>query len=138
MTIITILLAFFFTFASSIKILGWQKFIFETQLTFFKKYGLTRIHMFLIGLLELIAVITLVSSVNFEHKLLNGVGALVIAFTSLGAIYFHLRFDTVKDAIPAIVTLSLSAILIITNRVLIELFFNNSIYSNCIGKTVES
>lgn len=120
MTIITVLLALFFTFASSIKILGWQKFIFETQLTFFKKYGLTRIHMFLIGLIELAAAITLVSSVIFEHELLNGVGALAIAFTSLGAIYFHLRFDTVKDAIPAILTLSLSTVLLVSNQAVLN------------------
>jgi hypothetical protein len=121
MTIITILLTLFFTLASSIKILGWQKFIFETQLTFFKKYGLNRIHMFLIGLIELSAAISLISSITFHFEILNGIGALGIAFTSLGAIYFHLRFDTIKDAIPAIVTLLLSTILIVSNQALLKL-----------------
>lgn len=122
MTIITILLAFFFTFASSIKILGWQKFIFETQLTFFKKYGLNRNYMFLIGIIELAAAVSLTGSLIFDHEILNVMGALGIALTSLGAIYFHLRFDTIKDAIPAIVTLSLSTVLLSSNQALIELF----------------
>ena len=121
MITITILLAIFFTFASSIKILAWQKYIFETQLSFFKKYGLNRMHMFLIGIIELVAVITLVSSLIFNYEILNGLGALSLAMTSLGAIYFHLRFDTFKDAIPAIVTLMLSAILIVSNQALIQL-----------------
>jgi hypothetical protein len=127
MTIITILLTLFFIFASSIKILGWQKFIFETQLTFFKKYGLNRLHMFFIGLIELSAAISLTSSIIFNFDILNGIGALVIAFTSLGAIYFHLKFDTIKDAIPAIVTLLLSTILIMSNQALLKLV-NDSVF----------
>ena len=78
-------------------------------------------HMFLIGIIELVAVITLVSSLIFNYEILNGFGALSLAMTSLGAIYFHLKFDTFKDAIPAIVTLMLSAILIASNQALIQL-----------------
>ena len=121
MITITILLTIFFTFASSIKILAWQKYIFETQLSFFKKYGLNRMHMFLIGIIELVAVITLVSSLILNYEILMGFGALSLAMTSLGAIYFHLKFDTFKDAIPAIVTLLLSTILIVSNQALIQL-----------------
>lgn len=115
MFVITVLLMLFFLFASSIKLIGWQKFIFETQLTFFKKYGLNRIHMFLVGLVELSASILLVASIFLDHDVIQAIGALGIAFTSLGAIYFHSRFDTFKDAIPAIMTLSLSVILLIAN-----------------------
>jgi len=122
MTIITILLALFFTFASSIKILAWQKFIFEAQLTFFKKYGLNRIHMLLIGFVELTAALFLVGSVILDHEILNAIGALVIVLTSLGATYFHLRFDTIKDARAAIATLLLSLILLISNQAFFELF----------------
>ncbi len=122
MIMITVLLALFFTLASSIKITGWQKFIFETQLTFFNKYGLRRVHMFLVGILELSAAILLLGSLIFEHKILNGLGAVTIAFTSIGAIFFHLRFDTIKDAIPAIVTLLLSLTLIVSNQALLEVF----------------
>ena len=119
MIIITILLALFFTFASSIKILAWQKFIFETQLSFFKKYGLTRLHMFAVGLIELTASLLLISSVVIDNLLLNGLGAIGILFTSLGAIFFHIRFDTFKDAIPAIVTLLLSITLVLFNNELL-------------------
>lgn len=122
MTIITILLVVLFTFASSIKILGWQKLIFETQLTFFKKYGLNRFHMFLIGVIELSAAVSLASSMLFDHEILNSMGALGIALTSIGAIYFHLRYDTIKDAIAALITLSLSTILISCNQTFLELF----------------
>jgi len=122
MFVITILLLLFFLFASSIKILGWQKFIFETQLTFFKKYGLNRIHMFLVGLIELSASILLMISLLFKHDEIQVLGALGISLTSLGALYFHLRFDTVKDAIPAIVTLTLSTILLIFNSSYMALF----------------
>lgn len=121
MIVITILLALFFTFASSIKILGWQRFIFETQLTFFKKYGLNRIHMFLIGIIELASAISLAGSIIFDHEILNGMGALGIAITSIGAIYFHLRFDTFKAARAAIVTLTLSTVLIVSNQPLLTL-----------------
>lgn len=120
MIIITVLLALFFTLASSIKITGWQKFIFETQLTFFNKYGLRRVHMFLVGILELSAAILLVASLIFDHKTLNGLGAATIAFTSIGAIFFHLKFDTIKDAMPAIVTLLLSLALLVSNQALLE------------------
>ena len=52
--VISGLLTAFFIFASSIKILGWQKMIFETQLEFFKKYGLNRtIMVSTIGLINL-------------------------------------------------------------------------------------
>lgn len=61
----------------------------------------------LVGLIELSASLLLM----FDPTLVYG--ALAIALTSLGAIYFHLRFDTVKDAIPAMVTLSLSTVLFI-------------------------
>ena len=83
--------------------------------------------MFFIGLIELSAAISLTSSIIFNFDILNGIGALVIAFTSLGAIYFHLKFDTIKDAIPAIVTLLLSTILIMSNQALLKLV-NDSVF----------
>ena len=39
-------------------------------------------------------------------------GLLALFGTSAGAIYFHLRFDTWKDGIPAMITLSFSVIVI--------------------------
>lgn len=112
MNIITIVLITFFTFASSIKLLSWHAFIFKTQLDFFKKYGLNRFHMFLVGILELIAALLLTGSLITEYEILRDLGALAIALTSIGAVFFHLKFDTIKDAIPALVTLTLSLILL--------------------------
>lgn len=104
--IISIVLSALFIFASSIKILAWQKTIFEIQLKFFIAYGLNRQIMFLIGIVELSGVILLWSPFPLW-------GALLIAGTSVGAIFFHLRFDTWKDGIPAMVTLILSSFLAI-------------------------
>jgi len=123
MTILTIFLALFFTFASSIKILGWQKFIFATQLAFFKKYGLNRVQMLLVGVVELIAAILLISSIYISYDILNGVGSVMIAITSIGAIYFHLTYDTIKDTIPALITLTLANVLIFANSAFLQLVY---------------
>lgn len=122
MFIITILLILFFLFASSIKILGWQKFIFETQLIFFKKYGLNRRHLFLVGIVELSASLLLATSLLVKYDVLQALGALGIAFTSIGAIYFHLRFDTFKDSIPAVITLIFSTTLLAFNDLFVPFF----------------
>ncbi|MDK2596723.1 DoxX family protein [Pseudoalteromonas obscura] len=126
MTYITAVLGVFFTFASSIKILGWQKYIFETQQAFFRKYGLTRIHMFLVGIIELTAALSLLGSLAYEHAILNCIGALCITLASVGAIFFHLKFDTLKDAIPAMVTLLLSSALVISNQTLLSQFLSSN------------
>jgi DoxX-like family len=104
-TVISGILTFFFIFASSIKILGWQKMIFETQLALFHKYGLSRTLMALIGFVELFGAITL-----WLPDYFGLCGVLALFGTSAGAIFFHLRFDTWKDGIPAMVTLVLSGI----------------------------
>lgn len=113
MLVISLLLISFFMFASSIKIWAWQTLIFETQLSFFKKYGLNRMHMFLVGLVELTASLLLIASLMFSSPVLQLLAASALAFTSVGAIYFHLRFDTVKDAVPALLTLAFSASLVL-------------------------
>lgn len=109
---ITIFLSVFFLFASSIKILAWQKFIFDTQLKFFQKYGLNRSIMFLVGMVEFSgAVLLVLPLVTGLVPLWSTLGALLITGTSVGAIFFHFRFDTWKDALPAILTLVLSSYL---------------------------
>lgn len=122
MYIITSFLGLFFLFASSIKIAGWHRFIFETQLKFFRKYGLNRNHMILIGVIELSASLLLLSSFVLENDMNLAVGSVGIFLTSLGAIYFHLKYDTVKDAIPAMTTLTLSAVLLFDNTWLMSVF----------------
>ncbi|BBM67145.1 DoxX family protein [Vibrio alfacsensis] len=102
------LLIAFFLFASSIKVIGWVKPIFETQLAFFHKYGLNRAAMFLVGLVEATGAILMLIGLIFANNELSAMGAGLIAFTSIGAMFFHFRFDTWKDAIPSLVTLALS------------------------------
>lgn len=106
-TIISGVLTAFFIIAGSIKIFGWQKLIFETQLKFIIKYGLNRTLMALVGYVELFGAITL-----WLPGYLGIIGALALFGASAGAIVFHLRFDTWKDAIPAMVTLVLSGIVV--------------------------
>lgn len=115
MTITTVfvgLLSLFFLFASSVKILGWQKFIFETQLQMFIKYGLNRTIMALVGFGELFGAI----AIWWQGSLLGEIGALVLLGTSLGAIACHLIWDTWKDGIPAMITGTLSAIVAYSGR----------------------
>ncbi|UGA53600.1 DoxX family protein [Vibrio sp. VB16] len=106
------LLIVFFLFASSIKILGWVKAIFEPQLAFFHKYGLNRAAMFTVGLVELTGAIGMLVGMVTEDLLVSALGASLITLTSIGAIFFHFKFDTWKDAIPSMVTLLLSLSLI--------------------------
>jgi hypothetical protein len=99
------LLSAFFLFASSIKILGWQKKIFEIQLGMFQSYGLNRQIMALVGCVELFGAI----AIWFQTSWLGPLGALALLGTSLGAIACHLIFDSWKDGVPAMITATLSA-----------------------------
>ncbi|UWQ05164.1 DoxX family protein [Aliiroseovarius crassostreae] len=105
LTIATTLLSAFFLFASSIKIFGWQKKIFEIQLEMFKSYGLNRAIMMLVGGVELFGAV----AIWFQGGLFGTVGALALLGTSVGAIGCHLIFDTWKQGVPAMITGTLSA-----------------------------
>ncbi|MFA0626489.1 DoxX family protein [Vibrio sp. 10N.222.49.A3] len=113
-TVISILMVMFFVLASSIKTLGWQKKVFEIQLGFFKSYGLNRKIMFLVGLVELtgaaLLILALCDTSPAQTQLMGGA---ILGATSIGALYFHLRFDTWKVGIPAMVTLLGSGFLVI-------------------------
>lgn len=104
------ILSLFFLFASSIKILGWQKAIFEVQLKYFKSYGLNRTIMAAVGVIELYGAIALWLP---GYIGMSGAGAILI--TSVGAITCHLWFDTWKEGIPAMVTLTLSTFILYSN-----------------------
>ena len=114
--IITVLLSIFFVFASSIKLLGWQKTIFTTQLAFFVKYGLNRNWMFVVGGVELISALLIMTPILMGGSIAVSaslVGATALAVVSIGAIACHLWFDTWRDGVPAMVTLVLSAMLLL-------------------------
>ena len=111
MTAVTLfvgLLSAFFLFASSIKIFGWQKKIFEIQLGMFHSYGLNRQIMALVGCVELFGAI----AIWVQSSWLGPLGALALLGTSLGAITCHLIFDSWKDGVPAMITATLSAIVL--------------------------
>ena len=69
--------------------------------------------MFIVGLVEMCASCALIVGLIVDIVYLSNLGALMIALTSIGAIYFHLRFDTAKDAIAAFITLTLSIFLLV-------------------------
>ncbi|WP_299136447.1 DoxX family protein [uncultured Vibrio sp.] len=113
-TVVSILMVVFFMLASSIKTLGWQKKVFEIQLGFFKSYGLNRMIMSLVGLVELTgAALLILALCDISPEQTQLMGGAILGATSIGALYFHLRFDTWKDGIPAIVTLLCSSFLVV-------------------------
>lgn len=107
-TVVIALLSAFFLFAGSIKLFGWQKLIFEKQLEFFQSYGLNRQIMAVVGVVELFGA----TCIWFQSSEIGILGGAALLATSLGALFFHLRFDTWKNGIPAIVTLTLSSLVI--------------------------
>ena len=104
--VVSLLLSAFFLFASSIKILGWQKRIFDVQSAFFESYGLKRQHMVAVGVVELYGALTL-----WFPSYLGATGSLALLLTSIGALYFHLKYDTWRAGVPAMITLLLSGTL---------------------------
>lgn len=113
MTMIAVgLLSAFFLFASSIKIFGWQAFIFETQLAMFIKYGLNRQIMALVGAAELFGAI----AIWFQGSWIGTLGALALLGTSVGAIGCHLIWDTWKEGVPAMITGTFSAVVAWSGR----------------------
>ena len=108
MPLIIGILSAFFLFASSIKIFGWQKRIFEIQLAMFETYGLNRRIMLLVGCVELFGAI----AVWFQSSWLGPLGASALLATSLAAIACHLIWDSWKDGLPAMTTAALSAIIL--------------------------
>ncbi|MEM7399549.1 MAG: DoxX family protein [Pseudomonadota bacterium] len=106
-TILTVLLSAFFVLTSSIKIFAWNKKVFDMQMAFMRKYGLTRQHFFAIGVIEMVSAIGL----WFQDSWIAPASALALCIVSIGAIVFHLKFDTWTAGIPAFVTACLSGVL---------------------------
>ena len=122
MSLITIfvgLLSAFFLFASSIKIFGWQKFIFETQLAMFVKYGLNLQFMLIVGFAELFGAVT----IWFQGSWLGTIGALTLLVTSVGAIGCHLIWDSWKEGIAAMVSGVLSALVVWSGKASLFILF---------------
>ena len=103
--VVSAVLSTFFLAVGSIKVFGWHEKVLEVQLRMFRKYGLNRAVMMLVGVGELIGAVCL----WFPGSVLGPLGALLLLATSLGALGCHLLFDTWRDGIPAIATAILSA-----------------------------
>lgn len=114
-TLLMVLLTAFFLLAGSVKVTGWQKQIFEIQLKFFTSYGLNRQIMMLVGFVELFGAIAM----WLPNPMLSLAGSLSIVGTSIGALFFHFRFDTWRDGIAAMITLLFSSIITAINMQLI-------------------
>ena len=107
---ISIGLGCFFTFVGGVKTTGMPSQLFEYQKEkYFDNYGIPRYGIFGIGSGELFGAFTIIA---FRNKPFSLYGALALFCISCGAISFHLYFDTVGEAIPAITTATLSAILL--------------------------
>ena len=105
------LLFVFFALTSTIKMFAWQRKVFETQMEFMRLYGISRRLFFMIGVIEFLGA----ASIWFQQSWVGLTGACLLCGTSLGAISFHLRFDSWKNGIPAAVTASLAGVLIAQN-----------------------
>ena len=112
-TMATYFLIVFFTFGCCVKLLSVPDKILKFQMEFFEVYGLTRLHMYLIGLTELLGIIAMFYSLVAGNPLLAVVGAGAIFITSLGALYFHFRYDEAKHAVPAVLTFLMSSLIMI-------------------------
>lgn len=99
------LLSVFFLFAGSIKLTGWQKMIYETQVNMVAQYGINPAGLKLIGLMELFGAVT----IWFQDHWIAPLGALTILAASLGAIVCHYIWDTWRESVPASITAPLSA-----------------------------
>ncbi|MCO7188961.1 MULTISPECIES: DoxX family protein [unclassified Pseudoalteromonas] len=104
MVIIATLLAIFFILAGSQKIFAWSAAVFKIQSEFFRRYGLGRGHMYGIGIIESTAAGLIIFAILTNHEIALQLGSALILITSVGACYFHFKYDTFKDAIPAILT----------------------------------
>ena len=77
------------------------------QLEMFKKFGISRQQIFLIGLVELSGTLLL-----WLPEYMGFTGAFLLLGTSVGAITFHLRFEAPKDAIPAMAMMILPTVVL--------------------------
>ncbi|RMD67176.1 DoxX family protein [Candidatus Pacearchaeota archaeon] len=114
------LLAVMFGFAGSVKLFGEPRNVFRSlDRGFFRRYGLTRTQVRWIGVFELLGVALL--ALSFFQKFLIILGALVLLVISLGALGFHLKHDTIREAAPSIVAVVLSLSLTVSNWYMLSL-----------------
>ena len=109
--IIVALLSTFFVFSSTIKMFAWQRTVFDAQMEFMRLYGISRQLFFGIGVIELLGAFT----IWYQQSLIGLIGICLLGGTSIVAFGFHVRFDSWRNGIPAMVTAVLSGVLFLQN-----------------------
>lgn len=111
--IIVGLIAIFFLFSGTVKVFGRPEPMFEYQLkNYFEKYGYGRQFMRFVGLGELFGAFTIWV---WQAHWLAMIGLAGLVFITASALYHHLRYDSFKEGIPALVMLVLSSIILISS-----------------------
>ncbi|MGJ8647928.1 MAG: DoxX family protein [Marinomonas colpomeniae] len=103
LVILILELTLFFIASGSIKILGWPKERYNTQLGFFSKFGLSQNMVTFIGAAELFGGIAL-----WLPNYAGIVGVWVLCAISAMVIYGHIRFGSWKNGLFSMATFALS------------------------------
>ena len=111
---ITGILVLVFLFTGTLKTFGIPKSAAEQQKAGLARYGIGSNGMRAIGLAELAGAATVWL---WDFHWIGLVGAAGLVVITAGAIASHLRYDSVKDAIPAMVLFVLSGILLLFNLI---------------------
>ena len=104
---VVVFVSVFFLFVGTVKLTGVPQGMFDNQMSqYFIPFGLNRPIVFLIGLAEVSGAI----AIWFHRSHWIGLaGAATLVVVTSGALFFHLRFDTFREGVPALVMLLLSA-----------------------------
>ena len=114
-TVIAWLVTACFLFAGTVKLVGWPAGIFDNQMTtYFDAYGISRDLVRMIGVAELFGGMTI--WLHRRHWV-GLAGAATLVVVTSGAIVFHFRYDTAREAVPALVMWLLSGSVLLTSGV---------------------
>ena len=105
---VALIITVFFLYVGTVKVFGWpnaEMLAGQTRF-FFDPYGLTRQMVVMIGVAEIFGGLTV--SLHRVHWI-GLLGAAILLTVSIGALFFHLRYDTFQTGMAAFRTMTLSA-----------------------------
>lgn len=116
-TAVALILTAFFLYIGTVKVFGWpnaEMLAGQTRF-FFDRYGLTRQMVVMIGVAEIFGGLTV-----SLHRIrwIGLLGAAVLLTVSIGALFFHLRYDTFQTGMAAFRTMTLSAFVLSVGGIL--------------------